>query len=437
MTYEEAVRHLYGLQWHGIKPGLETITALTDAMGRPHTVYPTVHIAGTNGKGSTAAMIAQILREAGYRVGLYTSPHLIEFNERIRIGGVPVSNERIATLTEQVLRRQPSLSNPVTFFEFTTALAFAAFAQAGVDLAVIEVGLGGRFDATNIVTPLVAVITTVHYDHQAHLGDTLARIAFEKAGVIKPTVPVVCGLREDEPLRVIQKTARDRGAPLTRLDHEVSVEGEDPSCFEYRGMEAAYQDLSCGLRGRHQVRNAGCALAAVEWLRRGGVTIPDGAVRAGLRSVRWEGRLEEMRPKPDGPLILLDGAHNREGVRALAGYLEETRSRYGKTVLVFGVLADKEADRMLAELIPLVDALILTQPDHPRALSANELGGRAKKAGYRPPQIKVRLHVSEAVAEAVSAANGADRVCVAGSLFVVGEAKAHLTGRTKPSILRG
>src|SRR5262245_21060789 len=271
MTYSSAVAYLYGLQKHGIKLGLETMTALMVRLGLPQIRYRVLHIAGTNGKGSTAAMAAAMLQAAGYRVGLYPSPHLVEFRERIRVNGEMITQSQVAQLTEQLETLcHPDLSP--TFFEYTTAMAFQHFADSGVDVAVLEVGLGGRFDATNVVTPMACAITTISLDHQEYLGNSCSSIAFEKAGIIKPEVPVVLGRLGDDARRTIEQVAMERQAPVFRINEDFYTEGEGPQKFSYRGLGMQYDELSCALEGRHQLDNAACALALL------GVAVSHGIV---------------------------------------------------------------------------------------------------------------------------------------------------------------
>ncbi|MDH5626309.1 MAG: Mur ligase family protein, partial [Nitrospira sp.] len=263
MTYPAAIDYLYGLQKHGIKLGLEGMTALLDAIGHPERRLRILHIGGTNGKGSTAAMAAAMLQASGMRVGLYTSPHLVEFLERMRVNGTMIAEDRLADLVEQVGAAIPAALT-LTFFEVTTAMALLHFAESGVDIAVLEVGMGGRFDATNVVAPLACAITTIALDHQEYLGPTEDAIAFEKAGIIKPAVPVVIGRMGPEAGRVMQRIAAERGAPLWRLGDDFAVEGDSPACFTYRGRTRVFEGLQCGLPGRHQLDNAACAIALLE-----------------------------------------------------------------------------------------------------------------------------------------------------------------------------
>jgi len=433
LSYSKAIDYLYGLQRFGIKLGLENIRHLMTVLNEPHRSFRSIHIAGTNGKGSTAAMVATVLAEAGFRTGLYTSPHLIDFTERIRVNGVPIPPMEAARLTEKI--RAASPDRPVTFFEFTTAMAFLYFAESAVDFVAAETGMGGRYDATNVLTPDVTVITPIDFDHQAHLGATLDRIAAEKAGIIKPSVPVVTSADRPEAVSVIRKVCRDLKAPLHRLGTEFRVEGSSPQRFRFEGVRWSFSDLNCGLLGRHQISNAGCALAALELLSQTGVPIGEDAVRRGLSSVRWEGRLERMPPAPSGAAVILDGAHNPAGARALREFLELARpSSPGRLILVLGILLDKDIDGILAPLVPIADEVVATHPRIERALAAEDLSRSLEK--YSVP-VTVRDSLGEALRYAQSAAAAGDLICVTGSLYTVGEARSHLKGLAQPSALRG
>jgi dihydrofolate synthase/folylpolyglutamate synthase len=433
LPYSKAIEYLYGLQWHGIKLGIENIRRLMTVLNEPHRRFRSVHIAGTNGKGSTAAMTAAVLAQAGYRTGLYTSPHLIEFTERIRVNGEPISPEQAAGLTERI--RAASAECPVTFFEFTTAMAFLYFAESADDFVVAEAGMGGRYDATNVLTPLVSVITPIDFDHQAYLGDTIERIAAEKAGIIKPSVPVVTSADRPEAVSVIENVCREQNAPLHRLGSDIRVEGVSPQRFRYEGVRWSFSDLNCALLGRHQISNAGCALAALEVLEQTGVPIGEEAVRRGLASVRWEGRLERMPPAPSGAAVILDGAHNPAGARALRDFLEVSKpSRPGRLILVLGILRDKDVDGILAELVPMADEVVVTRPRYERALPADDLRRHLEKFSVR---VTVCEPLEEALRHAQSAAAAGDLICITGSLYTIGEARSHLKGLAQPSTLRG
>ena len=423
MTYSSAVAYLYRLQRHGIKLGLETMTALMVRLGTPQTRYRTLHIAGTNGKGSTAAMAAAVLQAAGYRVGLYTSPHLVEFRERIRVNGEMIAESQVAQLTEQLQTLcQPDLSP--TFFEYTTAMAFQHFADSGVDVAVLEVGLGGRFDATNVVMPMACAVTTISLDHQEYLGTTLSSIAFEKAGIIKPGVPVVLGRLEDDAWRTIEQVARERQAPVFRLNEDFRTEGEGPQQFSYRGLGMQYDGLICALDGRHQLDNAACALALLGAAAPQRIAVTAEAVSAALRGVNWAGRLEVVDRRPT---ILLDGAHNPAAATALADYLTRSdRSHPSRpVVLVLGMMRDKDHRGFVEPLSDLVDEVVLTQADLPRSATAQEL--RASLEGLLPhPHVVPSLSDAMALARQLAIPDGL--VCVTGSLMLVGECKAWFRG---------
>lgn len=423
MTYLSAVTFLFRLQKHGIKLGLETMTTLMGRLGVPQAKYRTLHIAGTNGKGSTAAMTAAILQAAGYRVGLYTSPHLVEFRERIRVNGEMIAESQVAQLTERIQTFcQPDLSP--TFFEYTTAMAFQHFADSGVDVAVLEVGLGGRFDATNVVRPIACALTTIALDHQEYLGNTLSAIAFEKAGIIKPGVPVVLGRLDDEAWHTIEQVAKERQAPVFRLQEDFRTEGTGPEDFSYRGMGLHYDGLASVLEGRHQLDNAACALALLAAAAPQGITVTADAVRAGLRAVDWAGRLEVV---DRDPTILLDGAHNPAAARVLAHYLTEYARSHPShpIVLVLGMMRDKDHRGFVEPLKGLVDEVVLTQADLPRSFTAQEL--RAALDGVLPHS-HVMSSLGEAMALARQLATPEGLVCVTGSLMLVGECKAWLRG---------
>ena len=433
MSYADALDYLYRLQWHGIQPGLERMERLLELLDHPERKYRSVHIAGTNGKGSTAATVASVLQRGGYRVGLYTSPHLIDFSERIRIAGAPISPDHIVRWTGRLRKRieeaAPELQTSLTFFEFTTAMAFLYFAEAKVDLAVVEVGLGGRFDATNLISPLVAAITHIDLDHERYLGATALQIASEKAGIIKAGVPVVTGASQPEVLALFEKVAQSKGAPLFRLDHEIRVEGDRPERFVYRGARA--RTVHSPLLGRHQVRNTAVAVGIVERLQASGVPLSEEAIREGIGQVRWAGRLEIIRKRP---LILLDGAHNPAGARALADFLADVDpARRGKHWLIIGIMRDKNIPEILAPIVPWADEIVLTRPEIDRAAESDLLIAALRKESLSQT---VRERVPDAIAYVESLLRPEDTLVITGSLYTVGEAKAVYSG-TVPSLLRG
>lgn len=433
MSYTDALDYLYRLQWHGIRPGLERMERLLRLIDHPERKYRSVHIGGTNGKGSTAATVASILKRGGYRVGLYTSPHLIDFSERIRISGKPIEPDQIVRLTNLLRKRieeeAPELALSLTFFEFTTAIAFLYFAEAKVDLAVVEVGLGGRFDATNLLVPLVTAITHIDLDHERYLGATIVQIAFEKAGIIKMEVPLITGAAQPEVLALFEKAARSKGAPLLRLGHEINVEGDRPEGFVYRGERV--RTVHSPLLGRHQVRNTAVALGMIEQLQAKGIALSEEAILEGIREVEWAGRLEVIRRRP---LILLDGAHNPAGARALADFLREIDSaRRGKHWLIAGIMRDKNIRDILNPLLPWVDEIVLTRPDIDRAAEPDLLIASIEKGS---PVQTVRERVPDAIDYVESNLRPEDTLVITGSLYTVGEAKAVYSG-TVPSLLRG
>ncbi|MFQ5509302.1 MAG: bifunctional folylpolyglutamate synthase/dihydrofolate synthase [Leptospirillia bacterium] len=423
-------RFLEHLTRFGVKLGLDTIRRLLSALGNPHETYPVVHIAGTNGKGSTCAMIDTLLASAGLTVGRYTSPHLIDFSERITVAGHPVGDAALVRHADALRAVISGADGAPTFFEAATAIAFRHFADPDgrgvpVDAAVVEVGMGGRFDATNQVMPKVCVITNVGLEHTEYLGDTVAAVAFEKAGIIKPGIPVVTGADGDA-LKVIAGRAEEVGAPLYVLGRDFDIcgaeRGGEP--FSYRGIRTNYGDLSCGLLGAHQRRNAALALAAVELFFPKGVAADAHRVKAALAGVRHPGRLEQV----DGtPPVWLDCAHNSAGARALSDSLRELGDE--PLWLVLGVLADKDFSAILVSLAPLAQALVLTAPRHPRR---GDLAAQAEAAARHACSVTVEPDVARAVdlaMEEAGAANG--RVVVAGSVFTVGEARGHLLGNRR------
>ena len=431
MTYTAAVSYLYGLQKHGIKLGLDTMMALVGRLGMPQARYPNLHIAGTNGKGSTAALTASMFQAGGYRVGLYTSPHLVDFRERIRVNGRMIAESDIARLTECIKTlAEPDLSP--TFFEFTTAMGLQYFAESQVDLAVLEVGLGGRFDATNVVSPLACAITTIALDHQQYLGTTLKSVAFEKAGIIKPHVPVICGRLPREAQETIERIAAERDAPLLSMGRDFQIEGDTPARFSYSGGGIRYDALSCPLLGAHQLENCACALSLIEAVRPHRLAVAEPAIREGLQEVHWEGRLEVV---GRDPLTILDGAHNPAAAQALAGYLRTFRrsNPLSRVILVLAMMRDKDHQGFLAPLTELVDDVVLTQAALKRSATIDELFQRVRRIW---PEVRINARVADALSEARRLARSQDLICVTGSLMLIGEVKALLRG-CELSPLRG
>lgn len=422
-SYAATLDFLYSLQKHGIKLGLDTIQSLLERAGKPQDRYLILHIGGTNGKGSTAAMVASVLQAAGYRVGLYTSPHLLDFRERIRVNGAPIPEHRVATLTQGLQDAAAGTLSP-TFFEFTTAMAFQHFSDSGVEIAVVEVGMGGRFDATNVVRPLVAAITNVSLDHQKYLGESIRAIAFEKAGIIKRDVPVVCGRLSPDAAEVVQEVARNRGAPVYQFGPDFGFEGDTSSGYRYRGQALTREGLCCPLAGDHQLENAACALAMIELAAARGVRVSDPAVRGGLQSLAWEGRLEIAETCP---ILLLDGAHNPAAAAVVARYLKQFRDEHpgARIVSIIGMMRDKDRDGFLRAILPTVDDVILTEPNLPRAATVREL---SESLGGWHGLVHDAPVPADALGLARRLAAAEDLICVTGSLMLVGEVKALLRG---------
>ncbi len=415
MDYRESLAYLYGLQQFGIKLGLNNIRSLLQRLDHPERGYAIVHVGGSNGKGSVSAALARIFQEAGLRVGLYTSPHLHSFTERIQVDGRPIAEGEAAALIDDLRNRSQGI--PATFFEFTTAMALLFFKQRQVDIAVLEVGMGGRLDATNAVLPRVSVITPVCRDHAEHLGPDLAAIAAEKGGIIKAGVPLVIGRQDPAALAVLQRQAEALAAPAFLCGRDFSVRSVE-DCFDYAGLDLNLTGLQPGLPGKHQQQNMALALAAAELLRRQGVELPEEALRRGVEQVRWPGRLEWWAGERK---ILLDGAHNEGGATVLADYLRSltvTGIRW-----VVGAKAQKEIGGILAPLLPLVSALYVTEPPVDTPLAPDEVVRLADQAG-----VPARAYASPAVALAAALADlrPGEIVLVAGSLFLVAAAREFL-----------
>jgi dihydrofolate synthase/folylpolyglutamate synthase len=424
MSYHDTIRYLFDLQKHGIKFGLDTSIRLMHLLGDPHRRFQSLHVAGTNGKGSTASFLAGMLRAAGYRTGLYTSPHLVSFTERIRIDGRPIAEDRVVELADRVRRQTPGSAAP-TFFEVTTAMAFTYFAEEGVDLVVAEAGMGGRLDCTNVITPLVSVITNIDLEHTEFLGATLEQIAAEKAGIIKAGVPVVTAVAQPEAVGVIGREAARQGAPLFLMPRDFSAVRTapgPPQRFDYRGIAGDLRELAVSLLGKHQVENAGIAVAAIECASRSGVAVSEPAMRSGLAETVWEGRLERLAVRPD---LYVDGAHNPASAAVLAEALRELKVGYRSLVLVLGILQDKDYDGIVGRLAPLADRIIATRPAYARALDAEVLASVVRRVH---PSVVSAPAIGEALGRARAEASSDDLIVVTGSLYTVGDARSVLTG---------
>ena len=416
--YFETLEKIFNLRGGIIDLRLDRMRQALALFNHPENQFPSLHIAGTNGKGSTAALLHNILQQAGYRTALYTSPHLESFTERIRIGHEEIAQAEVVSLADEIWQRTAEANVPLTFFEFITVMAFIYFARNRVNVAVIEVGLGGRLDATNVVTPLVSIITTIAKDHEAYLGPDELSIAREKGGIIKPRIPVICGKVSEPVTEVLQEIARLRESPAYFLGTSFSFLLKNERLFDYIGIKQNLSGLALALRGRHQLANASLALAALELVNEY-FPVPQVALRYGLETVQWPGRLELISERP---LVILDGAHNPEGVRALADALIELRQGR-KIKLLFATMADKEWQLMLEILAKLADEIIFTRVSMERSADPELL---AKNIPVPIPS-RVIQDSQTALAALLDRAQPDDILVVAGSLYLLGEVRPRLS----------
>lgn len=436
MDYQEALSYLESLQMHKIKLGLDAMRDFLDRVGSPEKGLRFVHVAGTNGKGSVSATLFSIAKQAGYRVGLYTSPHLSDVRERFRLGDRFIAKDEFARLATRI--RGILEPERITYFEFGTALALLWFAECDVDLVILEVGMGGRLDATNVVTPLVSIITSISMDHEAYLGTTLTEVATEKAGIVKPGVPVVSSAIRPEAAAVVERTCGERGAPLYLFNRDFGYRNEGGSWRWQGTREPAAGEIAglrCGLLGEYQRQNSAVAVAASLLLRRCGFAIETPAIIAGVAQVSWPGRMEYFhggqialpgrQTDPAGRWYLLDGAHNPDGVARLAESLAaEFAGR--RLVCVWGAMGDKDIAAAFAVIEPVIDRIILTRAPGERSATPDQLlaclspEGRANAACE--PDIRAAL------ARAGALAGPDDCIVVAGSLYLLGEVRRMLRG---------
>jgi dihydrofolate synthase/folylpolyglutamate synthase len=426
MNFQEAIAYVTALGKLGFNFGLSRMEELLRRFDNPHLKLKVIHVGGTNGKGSTAVMVAAILQAAGFKVGTFTSPHLHSYTERFRINGMNIPEAEVAALIDELRPHiealvQEGLEHP-TEFEVATAVALLYFSRAHVDYLVLEVGLGGTLDATNVVRPLVSVITNVAMDHMDYLGHTLRAIAGEKAGIIKPGVPVVTAAA-GEGLEIIAAAAQRHACRLIRVGREVNWEHKELApeyqSFMVRGRLGVYEDLTLHLLGRHQQVNAATAVAAVEVLMEQGAAIDVEAVRAGLAAARWPGRLEIMRREP---LVIMDGAHNVAGAEALRLALTE-HFPDRRIVLMIGMLGDKERARVAEVLCPMARAVVVTKPNNPRAGNWQEL---AREALHYTDEVYLLEDIGEALQKTLTIAGMDELVCITGSLYMIAEARRLL-----------
>lgn len=417
MSYEETLKYIHNVKWRGSKPGLSRTRELLAALGNPEKALKFVHIAGTNGKGSTAAMIASVLERAGYRTGLYTSPYILRFNERMQVKGTPISDADLEALTDEIRPFADAMKDPPTEFELITALAMKYFLYQNCEIVVLEVGMGGELDSTNVIdTPEAAVITAIGLDHTAELGSTLAEIAAAKAGIIKDGGDVVIYGGEKDVEDVFAETCRRRRAALHRTDFSrLSIRSLDLDAIRFDFIP--YQNISLPLVGAYQPKNAALAITTLEVLRQKGWRISDQDIVGGLGAVSWPGRFEVLRSKP---VFILDGAHNPHGMEATA---ESLKRYFGDKKLVFliGVMADKDIYGMARHIVPLAEAFVTVMPNNPRAMKAERLAEILSEYGL---PVTACPSIGEGVAEAIREAGEEGAVVALGSLYFSGDVRA-------------
>ena len=428
MQYQEALSWIHSIRRFGMNQGLQRIETLLGYLGDPHKKLQYLHIGGSNGKGSIAAFTASVLESAGYRAGLYTSPYLEQFTDRMSVNGEEISKEHLAELAAFIkpltekLAADPALGQP-TEFEVVTALSLKYFAEVKPDIVVLEVGLGGRLDATNVVSPLVSVINTVSLEHTQVLGNTLASIAREKGGIIKRNTDLATQAA-GEALPILEEICREKEAPLYRLGREFRIEivssDLEAQAFHYYGLRRNFSALRIPLLGEYQINNAAVALASLELLERKGFPWDEESMRRGLRATRWPGRLEIL---GRDPLVVIDGAHNSEAFRELRRAIQQLfPSR--KLILILGVLADKAINDLLSEIIPAAETVILTKPVNPRAAHPLELEKIAREICRQP--VFVEEEIAAAIEKAYSLAATEDVILISGSLYLISEARRIL-----------
>jgi len=424
MNYEQCLVYLDQIQNLGIKFGLDNVRTVLSSLNDPQSRYPSIHVAGTNGKGSVCAMLSFILMEHGLRHGLFTSPHLVTVRERIQIAGKPIPKEEFSRhltslrgVVEELIASKKLLSPP-TYFEMLSCLAFLHFAEERVDIAILEVGMGGRFDATNIVKPVISAITTISPEHQKFLGETQNEIASEKAGIIKPGIPIVCGVEEEEAHQVIWNKAKELSAPFFAVFSKGrSLRKEKTGrnfWFEYKLGEEKYA-YAPSLLGEHQGKNAAIAIAVARQLSKNWRRLEKSRIIRGVETANWPGRLEVV---SESPFVLVDGAHNEEGAKALRKYVQEFISL--PKVLVFAVMRDKNIEKLSEILFPLAHKVICTRFPYFKATAPEDIQRRASRFQDR---IVIQPDVQQAVQTALQAASPDGVVLVAGSLFLIGEVK--------------
>jgi len=425
MNFKQAVNWLYGLQKYGMKLGLERITHIAAELDNPHKNYKTIHVGGTNGKGSVCKFLESILVRNGYTVGVYTSPHLQHISERIVVNNKEITENELVSLVKKIKPITDEMmkkNNNPTFFEVFTAIAFEYFKEKKVDFAIIEVGLGGRFDATNIVKPEVSIITNISSEHQDVLGKKIKDIAFEKAGIIKENTPLVTAAK-DEALRVIEKIAKEKKTHIEKISElnwkRTNIDGLNQE-FLIKGILRSYS-VTTSLIGRYQGENIAIAISTVEILQNNGYIISKNSIINGIKNTVNPGRMEVVSSRP---CVLLDGAHNIAGMKVLIETLENDFQFEG-LIVVLGILSDKNIEEMLPFILPVSDFIITTKSSNKRACNPKKLKDIIEDLGYKK-EIFVKDQIINAIDHAKSIAKKNDLICITGSLFTVGEARDYL-----------
>ena len=423
-SYEQCLDRIYKLGRFGIKLELDTIRNILRFLNNPQKNYHIIHVAGTNGKGSTATYMASILQQAGFKTGIYTSPHLVRFNERIAVDGIQISDADVVSVYEAVNAVDIG-KRKATFFEIATAMAFYYFSKQQVEWAVIETGMGGRFDATNVIRPEVSVITNLSIEHTDYLGHTIKDLAREKGGIIKPGAPVVTAVSQPSGIKVIEKTAQKNNAPLFQFKKGFSIrKTPGKGTYNYQGIHETFNRIVKPLPGEHQRENLSMALAAMELVfdrfktKDKRYTLDQDLVEKGLAAAHWPGRLERVM---ENPLVILDGAHNLKAAQVLATYLKKIVTDKNLT-LVIGILDDKPHEDMLKLLVPLARRVIVTQAKTDRSIPTGVIATSVQN--FFSGKVEEIKDVKEAVSHAISTSSKEDAICIAGSLYVAGEAKA-------------
>ena len=425
MNFKESIDWLYSFKQYGSKLGLERVSYLIEQLENPQDNIKIIHVTGTNGKGSVCKFIGSILQKAGYVIGVYISPHLQRFSERIVVNNKEISDESVALLVEKIkpivddMTRQ---NNTPTFFEIVTAMAFQFFSDCNVDFAVVEVGLGGRFDATNVVNPLVSIITNISLEHTAQLGENVKSIAYEKAGIIKKDVPIVTATKNDAK-DTIEKIAKEKNAPIALIDKKnwkrLSYSTNYQEFLIYGNFNN--YNVKTSLLGEYQGENIALAIAAVEQLQMNGIYLMDNDILEGIATTFNPGRMELI---SEDPVVLLDGEHNPMGMKMLKKTLEQDFT-YDKLILVIGILKDKDIKHMLSAIISVSDVIVATESNNPRACKSEELKSKIQELGFEK-KLFVKSSISGAIMHAKLLANKKDMICISGSLFTVGEARSYL-----------